>query len=345
MRSPRLRALALTAGYGSRLRPLTLQVPKPLLPIRGRPVVGHSLEQLAKLGCEAAALNIHYLASEIPRELGNSYFGLPLVYSEESEIQGTGGALFPLRSFLQDSDLIILVNGDALCRWPFRAMIRKHLKTNADVTLLLHRRPPESTFGGGIGVDSRGRIVQLRDAEPVGEVIQRHLFAGAHILSPRLLDHLIEGPGDIIEDLYTPLLKSGGHINSLITRRQWFDLGKPNRYLEAALDWKTQGLFNLRRQSWVSPLAKIGSGVVIRRSIVEAGAIVEDDAEITDSLLLRESRIAKSCRIENSLIGPNTTISKASSIEKRMICVRNSGYQPGPEDSVLGGLIYSPLGG
>lgn len=343
MSLPRLRALVLTAGFGNRLRPLTQFLPKPLLQVRGRPIVGYSLEQLAELGCEAAALNLHYLAAEIPRELGRSYFGLPLRFSTEEEIQGTGGALFPLRYFLREADLVLLVNGDALCRWPWKAMIRRHLKTGAEVTLLLHRRHPESALGGGIGVNEQGRVVKMRDAEPVGSVARQHLFAGAHILSPRLLDHLVEGPGDIIEDLYLPLLRSGGHIDSVVTRRQWFDVGTPARYLEAVLGWRSSGPLGRKPGSWTSPLAKIGSGAAIRRSIIEAEAMVEDGVEITDSVVLRGARIAEGSRIENSLVGPDVVLPRASSIDRRMVCVHKSGYQPGAGESVLGDLVYSPF--
>lgn len=333
----------LTAGFGNRLRPLTQFLPKPLLPVRGRPTVGYSLEQLGDLGCEAAALNLHYLGSEILRELGRSYFGLPLRYSEESEIQGTGGALFPLRHFLRDADLVLLVNGDSLCRWPWKAMIRRHLKTGADVTLLLHKRRPEANFGGGIGVDERGRVVKMRAAEPVGTVARQHLFAGAHILSPKLLDHLVEGPGDIIEDLYLPLLESGGHIDSVVTRRQWFDLGTPARYLEAVLGWGAGGPLGRKPGSWTSPLAKIGDDTTIRRSVIEAEAGIGNGVEITDSVILNGARIAEGSRIENSLVGPNVVLPKASSIDRRMVCVHKSGYQPGAGESVLGDLVYSPF--
>ncbi|NJL29677.1 MAG: nucleotidyltransferase family protein, partial [Thermoanaerobaculia bacterium] len=130
----------LAAGYGSRLRPLTSFVPKPLLPIGGQPVVGHTLRRLARAGCEAAALNLHHLAETIPRALGESYWGLPLVYSHELEILGTLGALWPLRDFLRRADVILLANGDSLCRWPLRRLVRHHLESAADATLLLHAR-------------------------------------------------------------------------------------------------------------------------------------------------------------------------------------------------------------
>ena len=95
-----VRALVLAAGLGERLRPLTEFLPKPLLPVAGRPVAGHTLRALRKVGCEAAALNLHHLGDMVRSALGESYEGLPLTYSVEPRLLGTLGPLFALRDFL-----------------------------------------------------------------------------------------------------------------------------------------------------------------------------------------------------------------------------------------------------
>src|SRR5262245_6139342 len=118
MRRLRLRALVLAAGRGERLRPLTATIPKPLLPVGGRPLAAWTLERLRLAGVEAAALNLHHLGDSIRAAFGASYRGMPLVYSDERELLGTGGALPPLRDFLGEADLVLVVNGDSLCRWP-----------------------------------------------------------------------------------------------------------------------------------------------------------------------------------------------------------------------------------
>ena len=146
MKHIRLRGLVLSAGFGTRLRPLTHTVPKPLLPICGEPIAGWTLRRLGKVGCESAVLNTHYLADQIPAYFGASYYGLPLRFSFEPEIQGTYGALLGPREHLQEADAVLMVNGDSLCRWPLKRLVRRHLKTGADVTLLLHRRAPDDRF-------------------------------------------------------------------------------------------------------------------------------------------------------------------------------------------------------
>ncbi len=341
MRRPRLRAFVLTAGLGARLEPLSLFLPKPLLPICGEPVAGHTLRRLAGLGCEVAALNLHHLPEAIPERLGRSWFGLPLVYSPEEEIRGTLGALYPQRRLLAEADLVLVVNGDTLCRWPWRAMIRRHLRSGADATLLLHRRAPEAALGGGIGVDSEGNVVQLRDHEPVAEVARRHLFAGAHVLSPRLLDRLEEGPADTIDDLYLPLLRDGGRIASLATSRRWHDLGTPRRYLVADLDW-ARGSRLRRRRGWISPLARVAATAAVQRSVIEAGVVVEDDVKIEGSVLLPGARVASGSRIRSSVLGPGVRLA-AADIEHRMINQVKTEYQPGADESVMGDLVYTPI--
>jgi len=89
MQGRRIRALVLAAGLGTRLRPLTSLTPKPLLPVRGVPILGHTLAQLAAVGCEAVAVNLHYLGDQIRQRFGDSHAGMPLTWSEEPEVLGT----------------------------------------------------------------------------------------------------------------------------------------------------------------------------------------------------------------------------------------------------------------
>src|SRR6476659_7929241 len=156
----RLRALVLAAGLGTRLRPLTDALPKPLLPVAGLPILGHTLAQLAAAGCEAAAINLHHQGEEIRRRFGEAFAGMSLTYSAEPVLLGTLGALHPLRSFFAGCGAILLVNGDSLCRWPFRRLLRQHFRGRAEgtaATLLLASRPDPAEFGGGVGVDREGR--------------------------------------------------------------------------------------------------------------------------------------------------------------------------------------------
>lgn len=343
MKRPKLRALVLSAGFGTRLRPLTHFLPKPLLPVAGEPLVGHTLKQLAALGCEVAVLNLHHLADEIPATLGKLYHGMPLRYSLEEEIQGTLGALVPPRQTLGRADVVMLVNGDSLCAWPWKQLLRRHFKSAADVTLLVHRRSPDVALGGGVGLDRSGAVIQIRDMEPLGEVASRHVFAGVHLISPRLLESLTAGPGDIISDLYMPLLAQGKKIVCCITGRRWHDLGTPRRYLDACLEQMQRPWWRGRRSSNVSPLAQVATTAQIDRSMVEEGTVVEEEVQLSRSLLLPGAEVGRGSVIVDSIIGPGVVLPASTRVEKRVVHRQTMGHQTSENETVLGDLIYTPL--
>lgn len=325
-----------------RLRPLTLFLPKPLLPVCGEPVIGTILRQLGQAGCEGVAVNLHHLGPSISGHLGRSYHGLPLLYSEEKEIQGTLGALYPQRRFLAAADFVLLTNGDTLLERPWRRLIRRHQRTGADATLLVHRRPPSAELGGGIGLDRAGRVVSIRD-HSFATARRQHLFAGTHVLSRRLLDRLTEGPGDILSDLYVPLLRDGGRIEAVVTGADLWDLGTADRYLEAVLS-RTRGRFSLRRSgNWISPLADVHPKASVSGSVVESGARVREGASVVGSLLMTDAEVGAGSRIERTLLGPGAKLPASAKIEGRMINRSHIGYPAGPHESVMGELIYTPL--
>lgn len=342
MKTKRIRALVLAAGLGTRLRPLTLFLPKPLLPLGRETVLGETLRQLGAAGCEAAAVNLHHLPERIPSHLGTSHHGLPLVYSHEEEILGTLGALHPLRDFFAPAEAIVVVNGDTTHRWPFARLLRQHLRTDADATLLLHRREPDPALGGGVGIDRDGRVVELRDARE-GEPVKRHVFAGVHILHPRLLERVTGEPADLVGDLDIPLMRDGGRIFGVVAGGTWHDLGTPRRYLEAALDSLPGRKLWQRRQSIVSPLAEIHPGAEVTASVIARAAMVGEGAEVIDSVLLPGARVAAGSRLEKSIVGPEAHLPASARIEGRMINRVRTGYTAGPRETIMGDLVYTPL--
>jgi mannose-1-phosphate guanylyltransferase len=342
----RLRALVLAAGLGQRLRPLTEVTPKPLLPVCGLPILGHSLRQLAAVGCEAVAVNVHHLGGQIRERFGNSFAGMPLHWSEEPEILGTLGALHPLRDFLGAADLVLLVNGDSLCRWPLRQLVRRHLERGAQATLMLTARPDPARFGGGVGIDREGDVLSFHLGAPErGEVARRHVFAGAHVLSPDLLERVGPGRADIVPSLYVPLLQEeGGRIASLVSSRPWHDLGTPQRLLEGTLDW-ARGGWPARpwRRSWVSAEAAVERGARLRRASLEAGARVGAGARIERSILLPGARVGEGCTVREAIVGPGAEVPAGTWVERRIVMPRREGAAPGPGDSVVGDAVYTPF--
>lgn len=342
---PRLRALVLAAGEGTRLAPLTAFLPKPLLPVIGRPLVEHTLERLARLGCEAVALNLHHLGDRIRDHLGDDFRGLPLVYSDESARRlGTLGALGPLRDFLAEADAVLLINGDTLCRWPLAPLLRRHLRSRATATLLLASRADPGDFGGGVAVDRRGRVLGFGADRPRGEVAARHVFAGAHVLAPEVLRRVGEEPADVVRHLYRPLLADGATLATLTTRRRWHDLGTPRRYLEGVLDF-ARGPWPLRlwRRSWSAGGADLAAGVRRKRAVVEGGAEIGAGARLVDTVVLPGARVGAGAEVRESIVGPGAEVPPRARIDRRVVVEARQGVPAGPGDSRVDGVIYSPL--
>ena len=319
----RVRALVLAAGLGTRLRPLTADTPKPLLPIRGEPILGHTLRRLAAAGCEAAAVNLHHHGDQIRRALGTVLAGMPLTWSEEPLLLGTLGALQPLAGFFAGADLGLIVNGDSLCRWPLAALLRRHLASGAPATLLLTARADPREFGGGVAVGRAGTLLSLRPAaaspRPARDV-RRCVFAGAHVLSPGLLARIAANPApvpaDIVRDLYEPLLaRQPGCLATLTTGRHWHDLGTPRRFLAAALDWARAA----GRGGWVSRAAEVSSRAAVRRASVEAGCRVAAGAVVEDSVLLPGATVGAGCEVRGSILGPGVELAAGNHVSDQVV--------------------------
>jgi NDP-sugar pyrophosphorylase family protein len=299
-------------------------------------VLAHTIEQLASLGCEAVAVNLFHRGEMIRESLGDSLHGVPLTFSIERELLGTLGALGPLRSFLGRAEQILIVNGDSLCRWPLRSLVRRHVRSGAVASLLVSKRTDPIPFGGGVGVADHRRIVSFRNRGRDGEEVVRRVFMGAHILSPRLLDRVPEGPADFVTDLYESLLAEGERIEAVETSRKWHDLGTPERYRRAVLDWG-------RRRMWIDPDAEVAAGAGIRGSVVEQDAVVEADAQIASSVMLPGSRAPKGCRVVESILGPGVELPPQTTVERRLVTPARADSQASRDASVVGGLVYEPI--
>ncbi|MEO1367052.1 MAG: NDP-sugar synthase [Acidobacteriota bacterium] len=353
MAKPRFRALVLCAGFGTRLRPLTWALAKPLLPLAGEAVAGHTLRHLGQAGCEAAVVNLHHRRGDIPRSFGRSYRGLPIEYSDEEEILGTYGALAPRRALLEDCDAVVLINGDSWCEWPIRKIVRQHVGRGADVTLLLLPKSPEKALGGGIAVDGRGNVLQMRDMEKrSGDITGRFIFAGLHVISPRILKRIEARSGDILESLYQPLLQEGASLQTMkLSRgRRWHDLGTPGRYHAASIDvLRRSGLGGIidglsgSRRSSLSTLSRVESGAKVGLSAVERGVHVGKGATVKGSVLLEGAQIGAGCRIHSSIVGPDVRLPASSEVERRMVTRLDKRHELRDDESVIGDLVYTPL--
>lgn len=341
----RLRAVVLAAGHGNRLRPLTEFAPKPLLPVQGEPIISRTLGQLARLGCEAAAVNLHHMGEAIREHLGDSVEGMPLTYSPEEQLLGTLGALGPLEEFLRPADLVLVINGDSLCQWPLKRLVKKHRKSEAQATILVSRRVDPSPFGGGVRLDSNNHVTAFRGPTGSTDKDRHRVFMGAHVVSPGLLDGIgKDQPSDFVASLYEPLVSRGGVVGAVETKRPWHDLGTPQRYLEGVRDWVGRRLLpGIGSQNWVCEGAQLATDVKLRRSAVERDCHINAGCYLEDSLLLPGARVSERCRVAGSILGFGVVLPPGTSVEARLVTTVRASSSPRPEDTVVGGLVYSPL--
>lgn len=360
--APKLRALVLAAGYGTRLAPLTDRVPKPLIPVRGLPILTSTLERLAAVGCEAVALNLHHLGDQIRQGLGDEQLGMKLHYSEEPEILGTLGALAPLKEFFAEADLGLLINGDSFCRWPLERMVRRHMKSDAVATMLFTSRPDPARFGGGVKVDVRaGRVLSFDKptAEETAATASRRglrgqprerrlVFAGAHVLSKEVIERAPHEFSGIVSDLYKGVLAEGRTLGAVVTHRPWHDLGTPRRLIDAVSAGAgappaLRHLYRVMGRSWVGEGVRVGHGVSIGRSVVESGVTLGDGVRLTRCLVLPGAQIGDGAELHHCLVGFDAQVPAGARIEDRLIAHHEEGDTIPEGCSRLGDELYCPL--
>jgi mannose-1-phosphate guanylyltransferase len=182
--------MVLAAGLGTRLRPLTLDRPKPLVAVHGRPLIAYNLLLLRRYGVVDVIINLHHQGDALRVALGDGRaFGVRIVYSPEDPLLDTGGAIKNAASLLGDDDFLVL-NGDTIIDLPLDALIAAHRARDAAATLVL-RHDPEQQRYGLVEIDAGERIRRfLGRPSDVDATLVPYMFAGVHVLSPRVLDHM-----------------------------------------------------------------------------------------------------------------------------------------------------------
>lgn len=258
--------MILCAGLGTRLRPLTDELPKPLVPVGDRPAVAGIAEGLrAALPALRLVVNAHHRAGEIRR------WAEPegIAVSEEQDLLGTAGGVAAARRLLGDDDDEVLVwNGDILSDLDPAALLRRHDEAGAEATLAVARRPAGE---GNVGLDAEGRLVRLRK-ERFAEEVSGADFLGVHVIGPAVR-RTLPSSGCLVGDVYLPRLRSGAGLASFEAAGDFLDVGTLAAYLAANRRWLARrGL-----RAFVHPTAHVATGVAVTGSVVGAGARVLAD--------------------------------------------------------------------
>lgn len=313
------------AGLGTRLRPLTERLPKPLAPVGPWPLVRYAVETLKAAGITEIAINTFHLGEQLPAAIGDgSEWGVRITWSHESPaILGTGGGLRQMREFLGGESFAVM-NGDTLIDFDLRLAIAEHERSGAIATMVLKDDPRVETFGA-IGYDARGRVWDFVGRVPVPKAagaLSKALFTGVHLFSPKVFDYIAkDGEVNLGTETYPAMLRAGETIASVLQKGYWSDLGTAQRLLEANLDvvgrTATFARFDpLAGFAEASPGVWLGAGAMreaavrlTRPVLVGPDAAIERDASVGPGVVLGKGVVVKAgARVSKTIALPGVTL-------------------------------------
>ena len=296
-----MRAIVLSAGYGTRLWPLTEDRTKPAIPILGKPLVGYVAEYLAGYGIDEIVVNLHHRPESVRRALGDgNRFGVKLHYVEEPQILGTSGALDNTRAFFEH-DTFIVVNGKIITDIALSAALETHRSMNALATLVLLPNSRRERFSV---VETENGRVRRFGGMPVdsGAAEAPLMFTGIHIMEPRILEYVPRGVfSDSVIDVYPQAMANGEILAAHVASGKWRELSTLKRYLDISVEL----------------LAEAGQSF-----IAGANAAISDSATISDAVLWDNVDVGAGARVHRVVLADNVKINAGEVIENAVIVPR-----------------------
>jgi mannose-1-phosphate guanylyltransferase len=328
-------AILLVGGKGTRLRPLTVHTPKPMVPAAGVPFLTHQLARARAAGVEHIVLATSYLAEVFEPYFGDgSALGLHIEYVTETEPLGTGGAIRNVASRLHSGpeDPVLIFNGDILTGLDIRALVTTHEESGADVSLHLTKVEDPRAYGL-VPTDGTGRVQAfLEKPQTPEEIVTDQINAGAYVFRRSVIDTIPAGrPVSVERETFPDLLASGAHLQGMVDSTYWLDLGTPQAFVRGSADLVLGrapspaipgrcGDSLVLATATVAPDAKltggtvvgdnavIGEGARVDGSTVLSGAVVEPNAVITDSLIGADARVGARTVLAGAVIGDGAEI-------------------------------------
>lgn len=291
-------AIILAGGFGTRLRPLTLDTPKPLLPVGNRPFLETQFYRLKQAKVKRVVLSVFHQAAVMRRAVAKlQRFGIKVRVVEEPRPLGTAGAI--AYSWPDKSRPCLVLNGDVLSDFQVLPLAQQHLQSGAGATLWVIEVAETSAFGV-IETSPDGAISRFVEKPKPGESDSKLINAGLYALSPQVLKMIPSGrPVSIERETFPELLKQGVgiRVHAAETQPYWNDIGTPPAYLRANLD-VLQGRLKL------GPLWKsLKGGAVIAR-----GCKIAKDASVEGSVLLQGCKVGPGAKVEGAILGKNCVI-------------------------------------
>lgn len=292
--------MILSAGYGTRLWPLTEDRTKPAIPILGKPLVGYVAEYLARYGCDEIVVNLHHRPESVRRALGDgSRFGVRLHYVEEPEILGTSGGIENARALL-DGETFVVINGKIITDIDLNAALETHRRTRALATLVVL---PNASCERFSIVNAKGGMLESFDGMPrAADFVGQDpplMFTGIQILEPAIFDYIPRGVfSHSTADVYPQAVAKGERVAIHVAAGKWYELSTIQRYLEISLE--------LLSQTGASITAgldcEISAAVEVAEAILWDNVIVEEGARVSRAILADNVRIPAGAIIEDAAV-------------------------------------------
>lgn len=296
-----MRAVVLVGGFGTRLRPLTLTTPKPMLPIGHEPMIARLVTRLARGGVTEVVLALGFRPEPFIAAFPDGRCGdVELTYAVEPEPLDTGGAIRFAADFAGIDDTFVVANGDVMTDLDVGELVAAHRRFGAEATLHLIGVEDPSAFGV-VDLDADGRIQAFVEKPAPGTEPSNLINAGTYVFEPSVLDYIKPGVRVSVERDTFPRLVAAGAMHGVATDDYWIDAGRPDLYRAANLDLLTDTRRHDRADA-VSPSAIVDPEATISASIIGENTTVAARATISESVLLPGARVATGAVVERSLV-------------------------------------------
>jgi mannose-1-phosphate guanylyltransferase/phosphomannomutase len=317
-----VKAVVMAGGEGTRLRPMTANQPKPLLPVVNKPIMEHVLRLLKRHGFTETVVTVQFLAALVRNYFGDGEeIGMSLSYATEEMPLGTAGSVKNAQEALRDERFLV-ISGDALTDIDLTDLVRFHKENGALVTIGLKRVPNPLEFGIII-IDEDGRVQRFLEKPTWGQVFSDTANTGIYVMEPEVLDHVAAGePVDWSGDVFPKLLAEGAPLYGYVADGYWEDVGTHESYLKAQADMLSGKIdiepdgFEVSPGVWVAEGAEVDSEAILKGPLyigdyakVEAGAELREFTVLGSNVVVKEGAFLHRAVVhDNVFIGPSTNL-------------------------------------
>jgi mannose-1-phosphate guanylyltransferase len=326
---PELEAILLVGGQGTRLRPLTIGTPKPLLPTAGVPFLAHMLAKAAAAGVSRIVLATAYRAAMFADAFGDgSEFGVDMCYVQEESPLGTGGAIRNAATALRGGEAspVIVLNGDILSGHDLTAQLETHTKADAAVTLHLVEVDDPSRFGC-VPTDLSGRVTGFLEKTP--HPVTNRINAGCYIFRRGVIDEIPPRMVTSVErETFPGLISAGAVVMSYVDRSYWLDVGTPEAFVQGSCDLvmgrlespAMRGMPGVPGETLLLDGAVVDPGASVSAgTVVGAGSVIEPGARVSGSVLFGDSHVGSGAVVSGSVLGRGVRIGAGAVVDRAVI--------------------------